>query len=450
MIGFILGNLIIGIGILVMLGVSAFILLPMLYRKVVATNQVHITQSRKKTTPYGKDEEAGNVYYAWPPWMPVIGITVIDMPTSIFKIDIQDYDAYDIGRVPFMVDVKAFFRVNEPSMAAQRVQDFPSLKNDLLDILQGTIRTILAKADIQTILSERAIFGNSFTVELKEQMESWGVATVKNIEFMDIRDSPGSEVIENIKAMKASEIEKDSRVEVAGNKQAAQEAEIAAQRAVDVKQQSAMQKVGERKAEKDKAVGVADELANQDIKTQQKITSEKQMDVIRVREVKQAEIDKDVAVVAAEKERKQTVIVADGVLEREKKEAEAVEVKGLAVAEAEKAMQMAPVTAQIALAQEIGENSGYMEYLMTLEGFTVGEKIGIAKARAMSDGDLKIIANAGNIESGMNSMMDLFTSGGGTNIAAMLEGLSQTEAGKKLLESVTARMAGTKKPARRI
>ena len=86
-----------------------------------------------------------------------------------------------------------------------------------------------------------------------------------------------------------------------------------------------------------------------------------------------------------------------------------------------------------------------MEYLKTLEGLKVGETIGVAKAKAMSEGDLKIIANAGNIEGGMSKMMDLFSSGGGTNLAAMAEGLSQTDSGKALLDSVVDRISGAAK-----
>ena len=48
----------------------------------------------------------------------------------------------------------------------------------------------------------------------------------------------------------------------------------------------------------------------------------------------------------------------------EKRRAEGIEAVGLADAEAEKAMQLAPVRAQIELAEEIGTNEGYMNYLL--------------------------------------------------------------------------------------
>ena len=75
-------------------------------RRVVPTNEVHIIQSSKTTMSYGKDTENGNTYYEWPSWIPKIGLTKIILPVSVFDLDLQDYEAYDKGRLPFVVDVK--------------------------------------------------------------------------------------------------------------------------------------------------------------------------------------------------------------------------------------------------------------------------------------------------------------------------------------------------------
>jgi flotillin len=71
------------------------IILAMSYRTVVATNEVHIVQSRRKTTSYGKDQTAGNTYYAWPAWMPRVGIRIIQLPVSVFDDQLNEYAAYD-------------------------------------------------------------------------------------------------------------------------------------------------------------------------------------------------------------------------------------------------------------------------------------------------------------------------------------------------------------------
>ena len=448
---------------------AAFIFLMMstslFLRRVVPTNEVHIVQSGKATVSYGKEHEAGNTYYEWPAWLPKIGIVKIVLPVSVFDGDLEAYEAYDKGRLPFVVDVKAFFRISDSNLAAQRVSSFDELRSQLLAILQGAVRTILASADIEEIMQGRSQFGEAFTREVEAQLVNWGVSTVKNIELMDIRDASASHVIKNIMEKKKSLIEMQSRIEVAENMKRASIAEIEAKRETDVQLQDALQKVGARTAEKDKAIGIANEQAQQAIKEQAKITTEKELEITKVSEVttaniakdvqivkanqdkETAAINKDMAVIEAAQEKETTILVAEGTkattilvaegnLESKKRESEGIAVEGTARAEAEKAMQLAPVQAQIVLAKEIGNNEGYQKYLITIEQVKANQAVGLEQAKALSQADLKIIANSGNVENGMKGVMDIFSSNGGTNVGAMLEGLAQTEQGEALLKKV--------------
>ena len=405
-------------------------------RRVVPTNEVHIVQSGAETISYGKDMAAGNTYYAWPSWMPKFGVVVIKLPVSVFSGDLTAYEAYDSGRLPFVVDVKAFFRIDNSNLAAQSVSSFSELKEQLQAILQGAVRTILAAKDIEAILSGRSEFGDAFTLAVNEQLKNWGVTTVKMIELMDIRDSRDSRVIDNIMAKKKSQIEKESRVEVAGNQKIAEIAVIEANREVQLSRQDAEQQVGIRTAQVAQEVGVAKEKTAQTIKEQAAITAEKNANVIRVEEVKAAEIQRDKAIVKAEEDARTTVLIAEGDLQATKLSAEGVTAQGVAKASAEKAMQLAPVEAQIVLAKEIGENQGYQTYLVTLEQVKANQLVGVAQAEALKSADIKVIANGGSVDNGIKSIGGLFSSVGGTQIGAMLEGLAQTEEGKKLLSLI--------------
>jgi len=416
-------------------------------RRVVSTNEVHIVQSSKLTQSYGKDTDNGNSYYEWPSWMPVFGISKIVLPVSVFDLDLNEYEAYDQGRLPFVVDIKSFFRITDSNVAAQRVASFQELQEQLKAIVQGAVRTILASSDIESIMQGRSVYGEQFTKEVGDQLSNWGVNTVKNIELMDIRDSRESYVIQNIMAKRKSAIEMESRTAVAENMRKAQTAEIEAQREVDMQSQQALEVVGKRTAEKEKAVGIAKQLAQQEIIEQQRTTKEKEMAVIKVAEVKQAEITKEVtvvqaqqqketAVIRAEGEKQQTVLIAEGRLEEQKRHADGIAATGAAQAEARKLMELAPVQAQIALAQEIGDNKGYQEYLITIRQVEANEKIGMEQSAALKSADVKIIANTGNPVSGMDSVMDLFSAKGGTQVGAMLEALAQSQNGKALLEKV--------------
>jgi flotillin len=425
---------------LIIMGIIAFIVISfitaLLLRRVVETNEVHIVQSARATKSYGKDTPNGNTYYDWPYWFPVIGVTRIVMPVSVFDIRLEAYEAYDVGRVPFVVDIVAFFRINDSNMAAQRVESFHELRNQLLAIIQGAVRTILASHDIDRIMLERSIYGEQFTLAVQDQLKSWGVVPVKNIELMDIRDADNNRVVHNIMEKKKSLIEMESRIEVAENMKRAQIAEIEAQRETDVQAQIAQQIVGETTAHKVMAVGIANEHASQEIKEQQRTTKEKEMAVIKVQQVRQADITRESNIVKADEDRQTTIIIAEGKLEQTKKASEGITIEGAARAEAEKLMQLAPVQAQITLAKEIGQNEGYQKYLVAIETVAANQNVGIEQAKALTAADVKIIANTGDPVGGMSGIMDLFTSKGGTNVSAMLEGLAQSEQGQKFLDKL--------------
>ncbi|MES2433691.1 MAG: SPFH domain-containing protein [Pseudomonadota bacterium] len=410
------------------------LLLAILFRRVVSTNVVHIIQRGRATTPYGTNLDAGNVYYAWPSWIPRFGVNVIQLPVSNFDLTLEDYEAYDTDRVPFMVHVTSFFRIADTAIAAQRVDSIAALKEQLMQIVQGAVRKVLASDKIDAIMLERSKFGAAFTSEVIEQLKQWGVEPVKSMELMDIRDASGSKVISNIMAKKISHIEMESRREVAENKRAAETAEIEAQREIDMRKQEAERAVGEKTAEKQRLVGIAQEQARQEILTQEKETRERHMAVTRVDEVRRAEIERDKQVVAAEQDKQTTVIIAEGNLAAQMREAEGIQALGEARAAAEKAMQLAPVEAQIVLAKEIGENASYQQYLMTIEGIKGYIVVGGEQARALQAADVKVIANTGGAVEGMSSVMDLFTSKGGTHLAASVEAFAQSPLGKAFLD----------------
>ena len=414
-------------------------------RRVVPTNEVHIVRQGSKTMVYGTPERgnaeqntlfSGNSYYEFPSSIPVLGVSVTKMPLSIFGIDINDFDAFDKDRVPFVVDIQSFFRISDYEVAASRIRDIEELKGQLLSIVQGAVRSILAKDLLNSIMEERSKYGQEFTDEVKEELKSWGVETVKNIELMDMRDAAREEVISNIMKMKKSEIEKTSRVTVAKNNQEAREAEIAAQKEIDLKDQDAQKEVGLRKAEVSKEVGIANEKSSQEVKEQAKVTKEKEMEVKKVETVKQAEMDKEAKVITAEALKREKELNAEADLIQTTKQSEGIKLKGDAEAEAEKKMQMASVEAQLKLANEIGENEGYQKYLVEIRQVEANEKVGLAQAENIKGADIKIIAGAGDVTGGISNAMGALSPKGGFNIAGAMEALAATDAGKELLSKL--------------
>jgi flotillin len=306
---------------------------------------------------------------------------------------------------------------------------------------------------------DRSRFGEAFTKEVQPQLLSWGVEAIKNIELMDIRDTKDSNVIHNIMAKRTSGIERESRLVVADNTRQAEMAEIAAKREIEMSRQLAAEQVGLRTAEKDQKVGVANEQASQLVKVQQRETAAKEMDVQQVNKVRGAEIAKEVAVISAaqakevsiveaeatkqvaiveaEGNKQQTVLTAEGKLEAARRNAEGITVEGNAKGAAETAILMAPVDAQIKLAEKIGSDKGYQEYLLGIRNIEATQAVGVAQAEALKQADVKVIANGGTPTKGLGNVMELFSAGGGTQIAAMLEGLAQSDEGRALLDKLT-------------
>lgn len=438
-------------------------------RRIVPTNVVHIVQRGKETVSYGKGRGT-NVYYEFPKWLPFIGIVVRELPVSNFNIDLKDYPAYDKDRVPFILHAKAFFHISDTNKAAEKVESYNDLSHQLEDVVKGAVRSIMANHSLDQIMAERAIFGQKFTESVNEDLKQWGVEAIKNIELMDIKDSPDSNVIHQIMEKRKSAIDMESRTEVAKNRKAAQQAELEAQQAIDVTKANTERIAGEAQALSGQAIGIAQaesarksgiakQEAISDIAQAERSTAEQKMEVIKVNQVKQSEIDKETAIIDAEKEKRQVEIyaeaekfkvetvaaadlfkqnkLAEGKVSVGKAEAAVIQAKGLADADAKKAMELAGVTAQTTLAEKIGENKEYQAYMIEIKKVEVSQVIGVAQAEsiatAMSKAEMKLLVNSGDVQSGMGKFSDIFTSKGASQINGLLEGLKQTDEGKGAL-----------------
>jgi flotillin len=439
-------------------------------RRIVPTNVVHIVQRGKQTVSYGVGKTS-NVYYEWPKWIPKLGVEVRELPVSNFDIELYEYSAYDKDRVPFIVDVKAFFHIADTNTAAAKVASFDELKQQLNDVVQGAVRSILAKSNLESIMEERSVFGEQFTKMVNADLKNWGVESIKNIELMDVRDSKESEVIHQIMAKRMSAIDMESRSEVASNNRKAVEAELDAEQKIKVKQAHTTKVAGEAKAESDKAIGVAqaesirvsgmaEQASLKDIAEAKTETEEKNMEVIKVTQVRQASINKEQEIIDAEKIKRTTEIGAEadrykvetaaaaklearvkdasGVEAYGKAEASIILAKGNSVAESLKLEQLASVTAQTTLASEIGENIKYQDYLIRVKTVDKDQVVDVAKAEAMAkaleSADLKILANSGDVNTGLNSFTDILSSKGGSQMNGMIEALKQTPEGQGIMK----------------
>lgn len=441
-------------------------------RRIVPTNVVHIVQRGQKTTSYGVGK-GSNVYYKFPTWVPALGVEVRELPVSNFEIALEEYSAYDQDRVPFVVDVMAFMRIDDTNVAATRVSSFHELSEQLTFIVQGAVRSILAKSKLEEIMEERPKFSEAFTNAVSDDLKGWGVAHVKGIELMDVRDERGTTVIQSIMAKRISGIDMESRTEVAINNKTAQQAELEARKEVALTAADTEKISGEAEARSRQAIGIADaeaakktgiakQEAISDIAKAEALAKEQEMDVIKVAEIRQADIDKATVIINTEQAKREIEILAEAdqfkieldataALNAKIKEADAIKAvgvaeadvisaQGIAQAEAEKLSGLANVTPQITLAQEIGDNEGYQEYLTKVKEIDVSGEVQKIQyeslASALNGADLKLLVNSGDVHSGLGKFSDILSAKGGSQMNGLLESLKQTPEGSKLLEFV--------------
>ena len=460
------------IGACIVVGIIVVTILAL--RRIVPTNQVHIVQRNNKTVSYGKDTANGNVYYEIPSWVPKFGVVVSKLPATIIDISLNHYEAYDKDRLPFVVDVKAFFRITDFAIAASRIPTLAELYDQLTSIVQGAVRSILAKEYLEDIMSKRSEYGELFSKEVEPQLKEWGVMSVKNIELMDIKDAVSEEVISNIMMKKKSAIEMERRVEVAKNTKTAQESEIIAKQEIELKKQDADREVGLRAAAVQQEVGIAQEKQRQEVQTQAKITAEKEMEVMEVKEVRSAEIAKRAAMVKAEQEKEVTIIQvntaevaantekkikvvhaeaekaeqilkaeaekeqvelkADADLKAATNQAKGIKLKGESEASAKELMEKAQVAGQIELFDKVNKDEQYQQFIIEQRKVEAMERVGIEQAKNLENADIKIFANGNSVQDGVQKAAGLLSSNTGFNIGEMLEALANTPMGKELLD----------------
>ncbi len=440
-------------------------------RKVVPTNEVHIVQRGSKSVAHGKGLQGGNVYLAWAPWVPVFWIAVQKLPLSIFTLELNGYEAYDEGKVPFQVDITAFFEIKEPVLAAEKIFTIGELKDQLNETVKWVVRKILASRDVVDIMESRADIKNEFYDEVLSSVKSWGVE-LKNVEFMDIRDANGSQVITNIMMKKRSLIEAESEIEVAENNKRAiiekenKSAEARAQAAEakskadiiesDAQRLAELQRIENDKLtqnqdiEKDRVLSIQKEEAKQNFYESEKETKDKMLAVKQVEDERTAEIAKSIELIKAEEQKQKSIIDAEGAKAQVELEAEADKVKVELEAGAEK---MKIESIWIAKAKELdyigtaeAKNKAQMaeslntftedslSYMVKQLEVSLAEVVDLEKAKALSKADVKVISTGANGGEGVKSFMDLFSANGGTNIGAMVEAAKNTMGEEKVNE----------------
>jgi regulator of protease activity HflC (stomatin/prohibitin superfamily) len=108
----------------------------------------------------------------------------VSLRTITLRIPHQEVITRD--NVPVRVAAVAYFRVIDPTRSVLEVEDFMGAT---LQIAQTTLRSILGKAELDSLLSERERLNESLQQIIDEQTEPWGIkVTIVEIKDVEIPD----------------------------------------------------------------------------------------------------------------------------------------------------------------------------------------------------------------------------------------------------------------------
>ena len=117
--------------------------------------------------------------------IPVVDRMVrVSLRTVTLRIPHQEVITRD--NVPVSVAAVAYFRVIDPNNAIVEVEDYMAAT---LQIAQTTLRSVLGKAELDSLLSERESLNESLQQIIDEQTEPWGIK-VTIVEIKDV-EIPG-------------------------------------------------------------------------------------------------------------------------------------------------------------------------------------------------------------------------------------------------------------------
>jgi regulator of protease activity HflC (stomatin/prohibitin superfamily) len=104
----------------------------------------------------------------------------VSLRTVTLNVPPQDVITRD--NVTARVDAVVYFRVVDPNCAVVQVESFLKATSQ---IAQTTLRSVLGKADLDTLLSEREELNEELQKIIDEQTEPWGVK-VSTVEIKDV------------------------------------------------------------------------------------------------------------------------------------------------------------------------------------------------------------------------------------------------------------------------
>jgi flotillin len=396
---------VIGVIVLVVIYIGRHILggLFKLYR-VVPVNEAHIRILQNLKSIFSARQKK-SAY-----WVVPFITKLHKLPLCNLAIPVNDIKLNDKNMAKFVCDIMCFININNIDLAVERLIltdtekelgfDFTKLSEDLRAIMESVGRTVTTKQTILDIYMNRSLLDQAITKEVEVVFPKWGIELV-DLELKDIKDATASTIIADIERKIAAEIRRDAEIKVATT---TKEAELVKAEAEETYRK--------RQIEKDKQIGMADQLKNQEIATKEAEANIEKIEAMRKLEVGQTEIEKQKMEQLAMGQKLKYTIEAEG-------QANQIQNVGKAEANIIQIKKEADAAGTLKLAEALKE---YNDVAINVKILDIQKDIMIAKfnalAQAIQKADVKWIMSGTNAQKFFGLNLD---AEGGANLQQFLQ-----------------------------
>ncbi len=373
----------IGLGVFV----AFIIVLAFIFFRIVPPSEAHYVVSPFKSVVCSPDEnlrvKGKRSYYAIWSWIPLIGRKVRIMDVTIKELK-DTQETYEKNQARYNVSSSLKYRITNVAIAASTFINNAELKEQLLEVVRASVRAVTVKYDVTEARAKKQLMANEIEKEMEDDLNKWGLELI-NFQLVDFNDTEDSKIISDISRRREAEIEANTKKQVAEKDKDAR-----------TKVAEAEQLAKRREIEKDEKIAEREQNKIQRIAEQQKLATEKEFEVIRVKQVKQAEINKQQALIDQNKEKEVEAII---------KEKKKLQGEG----DRDRDIEIAKGKAAETKEQFLAEAEGLMKKQEALNKFTPAaitaltaelvvakdQAIGVETAKALEKSDMKVFAGDG-------------------------------------------------------
>ena len=141
------------------------------------------------------------LFFVWPPIERMVRVD-----TRVVTMDVPAQEVITLDNVTIKVNAVLYFMVIDPNKAVTNVVDYIRAT---MQIAQTTVRSVMGKVELDTILSDRARLNTEIQQIIDEQTEPWGI----KVTIVEVKDVELPQMVQRAMARQA-EAEREKRAKI--------------------------------------------------------------------------------------------------------------------------------------------------------------------------------------------------------------------------------------------